>query len=667
MYVTRNGKPRLAGFFSAKLRGRQPTWLPCEVEALSIAASTKHFSPYIIQSRHHACILTDSKPCVQAYEKLCRGEFSASPRLATFLSTVSRYQMSVRHLAGSANIPSDFASRNAPDCTDTMCQICLFVKREEESVVMRISAQDILSGNAKLPFTSRSAWSSIQQECSDLRRCHAHLTQGTRPSKKATNIKDVKRYLNVASIANDGLLVVRRDQPLSPTRECIVIPRQVVNGLLTALHIQLNHPSRHQLRSVIQRYFYALDMDKAFVQVTSTCHHCASLRNTPHTLIEQSTCDPPEAVGISFAADVIRRSRQFLLVLRETTTSFTASCIIDNEQHSTLRDALIRLCIDLRPLDGPPAVIRTDPAPGFTRLVHDKLLKRHHMTVEIGRVKNINKNPTAEKAVRELEDELLHLDPIGGPASPLTLALATANLNSRIRSRGLSAREMWYQRDQFTNQQIPFSDQQMIQSQHQLRKANHPYSERSKAPSGSVATPASVEVGDLVYLYADRDKTHARSRYLVTAVEGMWCNIRKFIGSQLRNASYRVKKSECYKVPNQQEHRLQTTHRNQPSDEDYVEGIPQVTPRPPSPPLIPAELSTPATDSGTTDSDLQSPNPSLSDAQQTESLPHPDTGSNDSAPCDSAELLQPPAPTSTLRRSERQRRLPIHLNDFVVD
>ena len=91
LYVTRNDKLSLAGCLSAKLRGSQLTWLPCEVEALAIAVATKHFSPYLIQSHHKACILTDSKPCVQAYEKLCRGDFSASPRVSTFLSTVGRY------------------------------------------------------------------------------------------------------------------------------------------------------------------------------------------------------------------------------------------------------------------------------------------------------------------------------------------------------------------------------------------------------------------------------------------------------------------------------------------------------------------------------------------------------------------------------------------------
>ena len=56
LYVTRQDSLLLAGFFSPKLRKHQVTWLPCEVEALSIAAAIKHFSPFIIQSKHRACI-----------------------------------------------------------------------------------------------------------------------------------------------------------------------------------------------------------------------------------------------------------------------------------------------------------------------------------------------------------------------------------------------------------------------------------------------------------------------------------------------------------------------------------------------------------------------------------------------------------------------------------
>ena len=345
---------------------------------------------------------------------------------------------------------------------------------------------------------TRASWLPIQSECKDLRRTHAHLVQGTRPSKKLTNIKDVKRYLNVATIAKDGLLVVKRDEPFTRSRECIIVPREVLDGLLTALHIQLSHPSSHQLKMATKRYLFALDMDKAIERVVNSCTSCAALSHTPLARIEQSSCEPPDVVGISFAADVLKRSRQLILVLRESVTSYTSTMVIEDERHHTLRDALLRLCIQLRPLDGPPAVILTDTAPGFKSLVNDQLLQLHRIVLELGNPKNPNKNPVAEKAVQELEIELLRQDPLGGAVSEVTLAVATANLNSRVRSRGLSSREMWYQRDQFSNRQLPMSDEDLITKQHDQRLVNHPYSMKSKAPLALPRPTPSIAVGDLV-------------------------------------------------------------------------------------------------------------------------------------------------------------------------
>ena len=132
-------------------------------------------------------------------------------------------------------------------------------------------------------------------------------------------------------------------------------------------------------------------------------------------------------------------------------TSYTSSVSLEGERHQTLRDAIVKLCLELRPMDGPPAVIRTDPAPGFKALANDPLLKEHRITNELGQAKYPNKNPVAEREVQELETELLRQKPLGGAVSPLTLAVATSALNSRIRSRGLSSQEMWTQRDQFSN------------------------------------------------------------------------------------------------------------------------------------------------------------------------------------------------------------------------
>ena len=106
---------------------------------------------------------------------------------------------------------------------------------------------------------------------------------------------------------------------------------------------------------------------------------------------------------MSFAADVLRRERQLILVVRETITSYSRAQIVDSEKRDCLREALIMLCSDLQPLEGPYAVIRTDAAPGFVSLVGDALLQKYHFSIEIGRVKKINKNPVAERAIQELE------------------------------------------------------------------------------------------------------------------------------------------------------------------------------------------------------------------------------------------------------------------------
>ena len=138
----------------------------------------------------------------------------------------------------------------------------------------------------------------------------------------------------------------------------------------------------------------------------------------------------------------------------------------------------------MRPLDGPLVVIRTNPPPPgcFKALDNDSAYHDHRIFLEIVRVRNHNKNPAAERAVRELELELPRQDPHGEPVSPVVISVATATLISRIRSSGLLACEMWTQRDQFSNIQFPLSDYDLISQQQSPCKANHPCSEKSKVP-----------------------------------------------------------------------------------------------------------------------------------------------------------------------------------------
>lgn len=96
--------------------------------------------------------------------------------------------------------------------------------------------------------------------------------------------------------------------------------------------------------------------------------------------------------------------------------------------------------------------------PLLTSLKGDKSLKPFGIFLIIGRPKNVNKNATGDKAIRELRDQIVRLQPRGGPYTPSTLAKATYFLNSIIRYSGRSARELWLSRDQQTGANIALQD-----------------------------------------------------------------------------------------------------------------------------------------------------------------------------------------------------------------
>ena len=197
--------------------------------------------------------------------------------------------------------------------------------------------QFILFGRSVPPFASRAVWSAIQQECIDLCITHAHLLQGTHPSKKATSIRDVKSYRlhpfrRLACFLSNGI------SPL-PT------PVTVLMYTSQRSFEWSSHSPSHSVGSSFQPSLTFSDPVFIF---------CTSLHNVPKSLTEQSTSDPPHAVGISFAADVLKFNSPLILVLCETAMSYILSCIIDNKKHNTLCSALLHLYWAL-PIRCPPS------------------------------------------------------------------------------------------------------------------------------------------------------------------------------------------------------------------------------------------------------------------------------------------------------------------------
>ena len=164
-----------------------------------------------------------------------------------------------------------------------------------------------------------------------------------------------------------------------------------------------------------------------------------------------------------------------------------------------------------------------------------------------------------------------------------------------------------------------------------------------------------LQVGDLVYLNADRSKLHDRDRYIVSKIEGEWCFLKMFVGSQLRAQSYKVKKAECYLVPAAlRPHRylyptaLATLGDN--DEETYPEQLPQSDenqlPPPDEPPQAPADLLRPH-----------------------ESEPSDITHGPEDVPLDNEQALstEASAVVTVNQRPKRDRQPPKYLEDFVCD
>ena len=548
LYLKRGDNIKVGGYFSAKLKQHQVLWYPCEIEALSIAVSSTHFSPYIRQSIHCTQILTDSRPCVQAWDKMRRGEFSTSARVATFMSTLSELNVEVQHISGKTNLPSDFLSRNPLSCDSHNCQICRFISDSDSIVVRSVSAREILAGHAAVPYSNREAWKSLQSGCPDLRRVHAHLANGTRPTAKNSKVGIVKKFLRNVKIGRGGLLVVKQSQPFLPQNELIVVPLHILHGLVTSLHISLNHPTPHQLTNVFNRCYFSLNVSDCVNSVTEACSQCQSLKTIPPELHHQSSSVPAISPLYSYAADIVRRAKQYIYVIRDTFSSFTVASIITDEKHDTLRNALIVSISSLRPNPQSSVTVRIDNARGFIALLNDIYLSRLNIFLEDGRIHNKNKNPVVDKGIQELGSELLRMYPEGGPVSASQLAVVVNQLNSRIRNRGVSAWEIINQRDQYTGEQLALDDLKLSEQQMDIRVDNQGASAKCKSRGRPAAIKASIRKGSLVYIKSEGSKNSVRERYIVVDVDDEHCVVQKFVKSQLRSKRYSLKLTEVYPV-----------------------------------------------------------------------------------------------------------------------
>ena len=552
----------VGGFFSAILAKHKQRWLPCEGEACAIRLVLEHFQHHIRESENQTIHYTDSMPCVLAWRRSLKGAFSASARIATFLTGLSTLSVELHHKPGKMLHTSDYASRHPAVCTFDNCQICRFVREWEDagdlaSKIRHVSIEDIRSGRMLMPLTQKIPWKNIQNRDSVHNKLRELITTQQLPNTKKTNGPFTKLKL-LHNKYTEGKLFIDKDSmfmvrtPLGHFNgAAISVPHTIYPGLVSALHIQLDHPSRNQLSDLLDRYFYTPGGRAIVEDISENCVQCAAMKTLPKVLLKDTT-EIPAGMATDFAADVIERANQKILVVKENLSSFTRACLIPDQTATTLRNALLSLILEIIPESG--ANVRVDSAPAFQSLStecqqNDSLLNKYKIKITLGRTFNKNKNPTAEICNKELQKEVLKLTGSSGKITELQLIMVLRNMNNRIRYNGHTSKEIIYRRDILNNKPIPINDDKLRMNMENNRSLSSQASQQSKSKTHQPTPTQSFNIGDLVFIRDGKSKNSPRDTYIIEDIQDKFYIIRKF-NTKLRQRVYKALADEIIKIPN---------------------------------------------------------------------------------------------------------------------
>ena len=568
------------GYYSSILNKHKKSWLPCEGEAAGIRFVLEHFQHQIRESNKVTVHHTDSQPCVMAWKRSKRGAFSSSARIAAFLTGLSSLPIELQYTPGKEMKTSDYISRHPTPCTNPgRCQICSFTGEWEQigdnaSAIRSVTVDDIKAGRSVMPMIQRHVWLNIQKNDSTLMKL-AHLIDTQQlPEKKKTKGDNTRLKLlhgqyttGKLILDKDGLMLVKSPEG-NFNGAAILVPFKLFMGVASALHIRLDHPSKAQLTNLVARYFYTPGWRAVIEEVTDNCHLCAAAKSLPAVLISDTNA-VNKGFGSEFAADVIEREGQKILVVKEKLSQYVRARLIPNQTADTLRQEIISMTLDLIPDSG--AVVRVDGATAFQALQRDShtngtVLNRLGLKIEVGRLLNKNKNAAVEIANKEIEKEILRLKESKGRITATELEIVMKNVNNRIRYHGLSSREIVFRRKILDNEEKNINDEEIKNKQIENKKAESKHSEKFKSKFSRKTQQPDFQVGDLVFLRSGRDKNKLRETFCIEQIEDEGTVLIRKYQSALRAKQYRAKTDELVRIPHHKQQKSDLACPQQPSE-----------------------------------------------------------------------------------------------------
>ena len=523
-------------FVSWKLSDLHWKWSPCEIEGLGASMAVDKCSFFILRSSKPTLVFPDNKQVIQAFNKLKQGRYSTSQRLATFTNNIQRYPVEMQHGSGKLlqNLGADYIGRTTKDCNSPGCSMCKFASERSDTLLSAFSNMlgkanqsqtldlSMLNNLTDLPVGNISAWFQLQQEDVAVSQAIKYRKSGQNPPRSSKMMEtkeliEIRHYVaNCTYNSNKNLLVKETAIPFEhKKKEKIVVPSWFVKPLLTQIHKDQSCPETYQLKRIFDRNFFAFQVNSTFKTIAEECYLCKAKEKIPKEMKHFSSVTDPASPCINFVSDVMKRSKQLIMVTRDSFSDFITTAIIKSETAEDLKEGLILTTSTVR--KNTRITVRTDNAPGFVALKksNDKDMAKLNLNLELSDPSNKNGVAIVDKAIQELEKEIKKISPEGNKISSSELARATMTLNSRIRNRNLSSHEILFSREQYTGDNIKLDDKDLAEDKKSKKQQNHKYSEKSKFSGSKEPRAANARKGDRVHIKSEGSKHELRDVYIV--------------------------------------------------------------------------------------------------------------------------------------------------------
>ena len=226
-------------------------------------------------------------------------------------------------------------SRHPSKCSSELCSLCKFVG-DLIDTVLDPAAKNAAVSPDNTNLNNKTSWLAAQRNCDSCKAAFHCLTSGKTPTTKVGAQNSViRQYCREATITKEGLLVVKHtsnDITGGITREKIVVTQGLLDGLLYQLHnTSPKHPSKAQIKAQFQRQYYAIGLDSHLTYLYLNCYPCSILQRLPNTEVKHESKAEVSHPHRYFHADVVRRSRQKILLLKDHFSSLHTAMLIPTE------------------------------------------------------------------------------------------------------------------------------------------------------------------------------------------------------------------------------------------------------------------------------------------------------------------------------------------------